>query len=95
MKKDAEGVVGLLLDTGAEMSAKGGVYGNALRIAIQRGELELVQLLPDNGADANSDGGKYGSVLQLVIKKREIQVAQDLLANGANVNAREVSGSAL
>ena len=41
-EKDAEGITRLLLNVGVEINVKGGVYGNVLRIAIQRGEPELV-----------------------------------------------------
>jgi ankyrin repeat protein len=47
-------VVKLLLDKGAEVSAQGGHYGNALQAASDGGHEAVVKLLLDKGADVSA-----------------------------------------
>jgi ankyrin repeat protein len=56
----------MLLNEGAEVNAKGGLYGNALQAASSEGHQEIVQLLVDKRADVNAQGGEYGNALQAV-----------------------------
>jgi hypothetical protein len=44
-------IVQLLLDTGADITARGGMLGNALQVASFQGHTETVQLLRDAGAN--------------------------------------------
>jgi ankyrin repeat protein len=44
----------LLLDKGADVNAKGGLYGNALQAASARGYKEIATLLQKQGASGTS-----------------------------------------
>ena len=44
----------LLLKKGANINAQGGVYGNALQAALDRGYEAVVKLLLEKGADVNA-----------------------------------------
>jgi ankyrin repeat protein len=57
-------IVKLLLENGAEVNAKGGLYGNALQAASYGGNEAIVKLLLENGAEVNAEGGEYGNALQ-------------------------------
>ncbi|EEP79334.1 predicted protein [Uncinocarpus reesii 1704] len=81
-------IVGLLLESGADVNAQGGIYGNALQIASQSGEKEIVQLLLDSGADVNAQGGRYGNALQIASLNDNKEIVQLLLEHGADVNAQ-------
>lgn len=81
-------MVQLLLDNGANVNAKCGLFGNALQCAsLRKGAKEIVQLLLDKGANVNAEGGNFGSALGAaaafnghVINKEVIQL---LINNGA------------
>ncbi|KAM6529613.1 hypothetical protein FALCPG4_007743 [Fusarium falciforme] len=77
-----------LMDEGADVNAKGGLYGNALQAASDGGHLEIVQLLLDKGADVNAQGGDYGNALQAASLEGHLEVVQLLLDKGADVNAQ-------
>jgi ankyrin repeat protein len=57
-------VVKVLLDTGAEVNAQGGLYGSALQAASVQGHEKVVQMLLNAGADVNAEGGYYGDALR-------------------------------
>jgi ankyrin repeat protein len=57
-------VVELLLDAGADVSAQGGYYGNALQAASRLGHKEVVRLLLGRGANVNTQSGNYTNALQ-------------------------------
>jgi ankyrin repeat protein len=59
-------IVKLLLGNDADVSAQGGRFGNALRVASVGGHNRIVELLVDKGADVNAQGGLYSNVLQVV-----------------------------
>ena len=59
-----EAIVKLLLENGADVNAKGGVFWIALHAASQRGEEAIVKLLLENGAEVNAEGGQYENALQ-------------------------------
>jgi hypothetical protein len=44
----------MLLDTGADINAKGGEYSNTLQAASERGYKKIVQILLDTKADVNT-----------------------------------------
>ena len=44
----------LLLEHGAEVNARGGLYGNALQDADDAGAKDIVGLLLEHGADINA-----------------------------------------
>ena len=50
-------IVKLLLENGAEVNAKGGIFGNALQAASFIRNEEIVKLLLENGAEVNAEGG--------------------------------------
>ena len=47
-------MVQILLDTGADVNAQGGYFGNALQAASTKGYEEVVQILLENGADVDT-----------------------------------------
>jgi ankyrin repeat protein len=57
--KGFEGIVGLLLEKGANVNAQGGICDNALMAASYRGHEAIVGLLVENGADMNTQDEKY------------------------------------
>ena len=77
-----------LIETGADVNARGGFYGNALQAASFMGHQKIVHLLLDKGADVNAQGGQYGSALQVASFKGHQQIVQILLDAGADVNAK-------
>ncbi|KAF1966679.1 ankyrin, partial [Bimuria novae-zelandiae CBS 107.79] len=81
-------VVKLLLDTGADVNAQGGEYGNALQAASERGHKQVVKLLLNTGADVNAQGERYGNALQAASERGHEQVVKLLLDAGADVNAQ-------
>ena len=85
-----------LLDMGGNISAQGGVYGNALQSAAWGGNEAIVHLLLDQGADIDAQGGKYGNALQAAAAKGNESVFRLLLDRGADINAQGgVYGNAL
>ncbi|EIM82246.1 uncharacterized protein STEHIDRAFT_160801 [Stereum hirsutum FP-91666 SS1] len=68
-----------LLENGADVSAQGGVYGNALQAASVGGHSAVVQQLLENGADVNAQGGRYGNALQAASVGGHNAVVQQLL----------------
>jgi ankyrin repeat protein len=44
----------ILLEKGADVYAKGGYYGNALKAASAERHIKIVQFLLEQGADVNS-----------------------------------------
>ena len=81
-------MVNLLLEKGANVNMKGGVYGSALQAASFIGHGQVVKLLLDHGADVNIQGGHYGSALQAASFIGHEQVVKLLLDHGANVNMK-------
>lgn len=62
-----------LIDSGEDVNAQGGEYGNALQAASTKGHQEIVQLLLDKGADITrrvaNMGMLYRQRQQKAIKK--------------------------
>ncbi|KAF7969706.1 hypothetical protein HWV62_26164 [Athelia sp. TMB] len=79
-------IVGLLLDSGADVSVQGGVFGTALQAACYCGYLEIARLLLDSGADVDVVGGQYGCALWGACYRGHLEVARLLLDNGADVH---------
>jgi ankyrin repeat protein len=78
----------LLLDKGADISAQGGHYGNALQAATSRGHIEIVKLLLDKGADINAQCGRYDNALQAASYGGYMEIVKLLLDNGADISAQ-------
>ena len=52
-----EAIVKMLIESGADVNAQGGIYGTALQIASERGSEAIVKMLIESGADVNAQGG--------------------------------------
>ena len=76
----------LLLDSGADVNAQGGKYGNALQAAACNESLDITTLLLDSGADVNAQGGPLGNALQAAVLCENIDMVRLLLDRGADVN---------
>ncbi|KAJ6527979.1 ankyrin repeat-containing domain protein [Mycena vulgaris] len=83
-------LVRLLLDSGADVNAQGGMWETALAAASFRGFTFVVQLLLDNGADVNGCSGK---ALRNATLHGHTATVKLLLARGAHVNARGKMGN--
>ena len=57
----------LLLDQGADINARSGIYGTALAAAAFSGSANTVSLLLERGADINLVGGEYWTALAVRI----------------------------
>ncbi|KAG9645619.1 purine and uridine phosphorylase, partial [Aureobasidium melanogenum] len=79
--------VQMLLDSGADVNAVGGLYGNALLAASYKGCDKIVQMLLDRGADVNVQDGRYGNALQAASAEGFDKTVHMLLDSGADVNA--------
>jgi ankyrin repeat protein len=81
-------VVKLLIDTGADINAQGGDYGNALQAASAGGYEQVVKLLLNKGADVNAQGGRFSNALQAASYGGHKQVVKLLLNKGSNINSQ-------
>jgi len=79
-------VVQQLLDRGADVNARGGLYGSAVSAASYGGHYQVMQLLLDKGADIQD--GYYGNTLQMAVYGGCCQVVQLLLDKGADINVQ-------
>jgi ankyrin repeat protein len=86
--QNLEETVRELLNQGANVNARGGLYNNALQAASCGGHGSIVRLLLDRGADVNAEGGHYGNALQAALAVMECEIVQMLLDAGADVNAQ-------
>jgi hypothetical protein len=85
-----------LLQIGADVTARGGIYGNALKAASAGGHTEIVQLLLIKGAEVNAQGDTYGNALYAASFRGHVETVQLLLDKGAEVNAQgDTYGNAL
>ncbi|CAD0018639.1 unnamed protein product [Aureobasidium pullulans] len=77
-----------LLNSGADVNAQGGEYGNVLQLAsIMRTEFSFIRLLLDKGAKVNAQGGHYGNALQAAVFIGADKTVAVLLERKADVNA--------
>lgn len=74
-----EPVVHRLLSDGADPSAPGGWYGNALQVASRKGFMQLAEKLIKAGADVSARGGFYGDALQAAARGGHEKVRRSLL----------------
>ncbi|KAI2470654.1 hypothetical protein F4781DRAFT_421228 [Annulohypoxylon bovei var. microspora] len=85
-----------LLRAGANINARGGVYGNALQAASHAGHTTLAKVLIEKGANVKAWGGLYGNALQAASHAGHANLVNILITKGADVNARVgLFGSAL
>ncbi|KAJ7152007.1 ankyrin repeat-containing domain protein [Mycena filopes] len=80
-------MVRLLLNSGANVNAEYGWYGNALQAAVYQGHKGVVQLLIDHGAEVNAQGLNYGNALLAATACGSKEIVQLLIEHGAEVNA--------
>ncbi|KAJ6463288.1 ankyrin repeat-containing domain protein [Mycena vulgaris] len=92
-KSKALDIVGLLLDSGADVNAQGGMCETALAAASFRGFTDVVQLLLDSGADVNAAGGEKVYALREASAHGHAAIVKLLLARGAHVNVRGRKGA--
>ena len=76
------------IETGADVNAPGGEYGNALQAASYNGHQEIIHLLLNEGADVNAAGGRYSNALQAASSEGHQQIVKMLLDAGADINAQ-------
>jgi ankyrin repeat protein len=81
--------VGLLLQSGAEVNAQGGEYGNALQLASSEGHKEIVRLLLQSGAQVNAQGGWYGNALQAALDEGHEEIVRILSDYGVGDESSE------
>ncbi|KAH0030808.1 hypothetical protein KCU78_g2959, partial [Aureobasidium melanogenum] len=80
-------IVQMLLERGAEVNARGGIYGTALKAASIKGHDKIVRMLLEHGADVNAQGGHCDNALQAASTEGHDKVVQMLLEHNADVNA--------
>ncbi|KAJ5273735.1 Pfs NACHT and ankyrin domain protein [Penicillium angulare] len=78
----------VLISKGADVNAQGGIYGNALQAASNRGYQEVVTLLLEKGADINTQGGQCGNALQAASANGHQEIVTLLLDKGADINTQ-------
>ncbi|KAF5337970.1 hypothetical protein D9758_014313 [Tetrapyrgos nigripes] len=84
-------IVKVLVENGADVNAKGGVFGFALQAAVQQGDLGdlgIVKYLVEKGADVNAEGGYFGFALQAAACRGYLDIVKYLVEKGADVNAK-------
>lgn len=86
-------IVRLLLENGADVNARGGRHGTALRYASSCGHRDIVLLLLENGADVNAQDYTHGTALYSASYNGHRETVRLLIENGANVNAQDVRHS--
>ena len=83
------GIARMLIEqTGADVNAQGGSFGNALQAALYEGNEQIVELLLSSGADVNAQGGRFGNALQAASYIGNKEIVELLLSNSADVNAQ-------
>ncbi|TLS31007.1 hypothetical protein PpBr36_03495 [Pyricularia pennisetigena] len=76
-----------LLENGANVNERGGLFGNALQAASYKGHANIVKLLLKNGANVNKKGGYFGNALQAASNKGQVEIVNILIENGADLDA--------
>lgn len=89
-----EPMVRLLLDHGADVNAKGGIYSGAIHAAAYKDQETVVRLLLDYGADINALG-PVGTALMFAAASGSEAMVRLLLDHGADVNVNDQEGTAL
>lgn len=64
-------------------------------IAVQKGNVEMVELLVKKVKDINTIGVSYNSPLSNAVQNRKADIVKCLLQHGANINDGEVDGKSL
>jgi ankyrin repeat protein len=82
-----EEIVNTLLIEGADVNAKGPIFGSALQAALFGNHGQVVKILLDAKAEVNAQDGSYGNALQIATGKGDYQMVKLLLDKSADVNA--------
>jgi len=88
-----DNMVGLLLDQGLDINARGFEGETALYRAVRAGNTDVAKLLLNRSADANVKANDGTTPLHQAALSGYTKLAEILLAKGANVNARANNGS--
>jgi ankyrin repeat protein len=86
------GAVALLLDRGANPSAKNENGYTAIHLATWYSKLDVIRLLLDRGVPIEEPDGNGYTPLHRAADDAKVEVVQFLLERGANPNARDESG---
>ncbi|KAH7363898.1 ectomycorrhiza-induced ankyrin-domain/NACHT-domain-containing protein [Rhexocercosporidium sp. MPI-PUGE-AT-0058] len=79
--------VSILIEKGANMNTRGGVYGHALTAASASGHEAVVALLIEKGANVNArDDGNYGTALTAASASGHEAIVALLIEKGADIN---------
>ncbi|KAI4261371.1 MAG: hypothetical protein L6R42_003429 [Xanthoria sp. 1 TBL-2021] len=78
--------VQVLLESGADVTTRGGEYESALKAACISGEESIIRVLMQHGADVNEPSDSFGSPLQCAAQEGRTAAIRFLLDNGADVN---------
>ena len=73
---------------GADVHARGGMYGYALLAAAAEGHQKVVELLLSKGADINTYAQESGTALQAASSRGHVRLVELLLTKGADVNMK-------
>lgn len=76
----------MLIESGADVNAQGGIFHTALQAASAYGRVELVDYLVENGANVNIKGGVYETAYRAAISNNHPGIASILEKHGANPN---------
>ena len=89
-------VVGILIEAGAEVTAKRMDGANALKIALSPSDdgfiVEIIKALIDAGADVNAVEGDGNTLLMRAAGIGRVAVVQAMIDAGADVNAKPEKG---
>lgn len=83
-----------LLNKGADVNARDGLYNTALIIASQNGHTDIVKALLDKGADVNLKAINQVTALIYASSKGYGSIVRALLDKGADVNAKTIKEGA-
>lgn len=76
-----------LLEWGADVNIKAGIFGNALIAAVYHDRLEMVEVLLEHGAHINAAAGhKPHTAVTMAASKGHTEMVRLLLGRGANIN---------
>ena len=81
------------VDVNKQIDNEVGDYTTSLKLASEKGYLDLVKILLEHGADVNSTTGDYDyTALMYASKYEHIKIVQILLKHGADVNIQNRNG---
>jgi ankyrin repeat protein len=91
-KVDFAGVVGHLIDCGADINAESTYGGTALCQAVINANKDVAVLLLNKGAKPNAATSNGGTPLFFAVQGKDKEIIKMLLEKGADVNAADDSG---